>query len=132
MNLSDYINLTLVEIAKGAQQADKTYKEMGDGGIITATNMVINGIPHLKKIGVSEKHCTYKPIINVEFKVQVELEETEEVKGDIAGSIRVVSANKEERGSIISRTSHEISFSIPMTYPSEKKQTDTTSPSSQC
>lgn len=131
MNLSDYINLTLVEIAKGAQKADKSYKEMGNGGVVTTTNMSINGIPYLKKIGINEKHCTYRPIINVDFRIQVELQETEEVKGDVSGSIRVVSANKEERGSISSRTSHEISFSIPMTYPSEKRQIDIASPSSQ-
>lgn len=121
MILSEYINSVLVEIAKGAREADHAYKAMGAGGLLTETHTEISGIPHIKKIGVGEKHHIYKPIINVDFKVCIEVEEGEEVNGTIGSSLRVLAAYKEERGSVINRTSHQVSFSIPMLYPSEKK-----------
>lgn len=121
MKLSDYISLTLEEIAKGARKADHAYKAIGAGGVLAETSLEINGIPHIKKIGFSDKHNTYKPIINVDFKVSVEVEEGEEVNGAIGGSLKVIAANKEERGSVTNRTSHQVSFSIPVLYPSEKK-----------
>lgn len=44
MNLSDYINLTITEIADGTKKANATLKEMGNGGIIAnGTNFNLEG-----------------------------------------------------------------------------------------
>lgn len=35
MKLSDYINLTIEEVAKGAKKADATLKDLGNGSVLT-------------------------------------------------------------------------------------------------
>lgn len=84
MNLSDYISLTLSEIAEGVQKANEIYELMGDGNVLTETRMEISGIPYAYKN--SKSGVVRKPIINVGFHVGVELQESKE-KG---GSLKVV------------------------------------------
>lgn len=120
MNLSDYIQLTLEEIAKGMRAANETYKNMGAGGILTETGMQIEGIPYVKKVGLSEKHDKYKPIINVGFRVSVECEEAKAVDGKVSASIKVFSAGKEESGKELTRSLNEVTFSVPVLYPTER------------
>lgn len=123
MNLSDYIQLTLEEIAEGIKKADATYKSMGAGGVLAETGMYIEGIPYVKHKGISEKHDKYKPIINVGFKVSVIHEETKEIDGKMSASIKVFSAGKEESGREVTHSLNEVTFSVPLLYPSERSST---------
>ena len=45
MNLSDYINLTIEEVAKGAKKADATLKDLGNGSVLTkGTQLSLEGL----------------------------------------------------------------------------------------
>ena len=98
MTLSDYIQLTLEEIAKGSNKADATLKEMGKGCVLThGTTLNIEGMPY-----VSTKYrgsILNRPIINIAFRVNVELQETEESNGEIKGSLKVISGSIENNAS---------------------------------
>lgn len=125
MNLSDYINLTITEIADGAKKADATLKEIGNGCVLThGTTLDLNEVPH-----ISTKYMgkTYnRPIINIAFRVNLELQETEESNGEIKGSLKVISGNIGTGSSERTTTSAEVSFCVPVLLPYEQQQTGTT------
>lgn len=119
MNLSDYINLTLEEIAKGTQKADATLKEIGNGAVLTkGTQFSLEGLPHAS--GKSGGHIYNRPIINIAFRVNVELQETEESNGEVKGSLKVVSGNVGSANSEKTTRSTEVAFSIPVLLPFEQ------------
>lgn len=120
MKLSDYINLTLEEIAKGAQKATDTYLEMGKGCVLSETRMTIEGVPYVKHKGFNDKD-TYKPIIKVTFHVGVELEESMEGNSKMGGSLKVISAGVESLNKEGKRVVQEITFDIPVLLPSVQK-----------
>lgn len=126
MNLSDYINIALEEIARGIKKADATYKTMG-GRVLTETNSTIEGIPHIADM-VQRKAC-YRPISNIHFKVCVEMQETEDVQGEVRGTLKIVSASKTEHGQQRTTQLQELSFDVPVLLPSDQKQTDKDFPS---
>lgn len=115
MELSDYIKLTLYEIAEGIRKADKKYKEKG-GCVLTNTEMTINGIPHVRDCK-TESRDVFKPIIKVAFHVGVEVEESEESNNKLGSSIKVISANSESLSKDGKRSVHEVSFEIPLILP---------------
>lgn len=119
MNLSDYINLTIAEIADGAKKADATLKEMGNGSVLAkGTQLNLEGLSYVSgKVG---GHTYNRPIIDVAFRVNVELQETEESNGEIKGSLKVISGNMTTVGREKQTTSAEVSFGIPMLLPFEK------------
>lgn len=119
MNLSDYINLTITEIADGTKKANVTLKEMGNGCILSkGTTMNIEGLSHASgKVG---GHIYNRPIIDVAFRVNVELQETEENNGEVKGSLRVISGSMATVGMERQTTSAEVSFSVPMLLPYEQ------------
>lgn len=119
MNLSDYINLTIAEIADGAKKADVTLKEMGDGNILAkGTQLNLEGLSYVSgKVG---GHTYNRPIIDVAFRVNVELQETEESNGEIKGSLKVISGNMATAGTEKQTKSAEVSFSLPILLPYEK------------
>ena len=114
MNLSDYINLTLEEIARGIKKADATYKTMG-GRVLTETTSTLEGIPHAAEM-VNGKP-SYKPIVNVQFRVNVQMQESSEINGGLKGSIQVLSAGTETSTGSIETHSEELTFSIPIVLP---------------
>jgi hypothetical protein len=119
MNLSDYINLTITEIAAGSKKADTALKQMGNGGILAkATQFNLEGLSYAS--GKSGGHIYNRPIIDVAFRVNVELQETEESNGEIKGSLRVISGGITTVGTERQTTTAEVSFSIPMLLPYEK------------
>lgn len=120
MKLSDYINLTLVEIAKGAQKATDSYQEMGKGRVLAETNMLIDGIPFVRHQGRGD-HMTNKPIIKVTFHVGVELDESEESNSQLNESLKVISGSAAALNKEGIKAIQEITFDIPVLLPSEKK-----------
>ena len=119
MNLSDYINLTLTEIAKGAQKATDTYQSMGRGCVLAETQMVLEGIPHVRMCGRNQD--TNKPIIKVTFRVGLEIEESAESNGEINGSIKVLSASANSLSAESKKLVQEVTFDIPVLLPSVQK-----------
>lgn len=119
MNLSDYINLTITEIADGTKKANATLKEMGNGGIIAnGTHFNLEGLSYASgKVG---GHTYNRPIIDVAFRVNVELQETEESNGEVKGSLKVIAGSMATVGTEKQTRSAEVSFSIPMLLPYEK------------
>lgn len=119
MNLSDYINLTITEIADGTKKADATLKKMGNGAILASgTQLNLEGLSYASgKVG---GHTYNRPIIDVAFRVNVELQETEESNGEVKGSLRVIAGSMATVGTEKQTTSAEVSFSIPMLLPYEK------------
>lgn len=115
MNLSDYISLTLSEIAKGVQKANKPYARRDKELVLSETPLRIEGVPYVYWEDNTE--VTYKPIIKVAFRVGVEVEETKESNNQISGSLKVISANRESASKDEKRNIHEVSFEIPLVLP---------------
>jgi len=116
MNLSEFVKETLEEIAKGAAEANESYKGIsGEGRVNPSGHMQIEGFPYTKQ-GGSVNSIT-KPLIKVGFNLKVQLEEKEDVSGGIKGVLSVISANigasKENRETSV----QEISFEIPVVLP---------------
>lgn len=111
MNLSDYISLTLSEIAKGVQKANRPYAKKDKDFVLSETSFKIEGIPSIHLDG------EYKPIINVGFRVGIEVEESEKSKCKLGGSLKVVSANYKSSSTDGRRSLHEVSFELPLILP---------------
>ena len=111
MNLSDYISLTLNEIAEGVQKANKSYAGKGNDFVLSETAFKIDGIPSLHWNGV------YKPIVKVGFRVGVEIEEVKEKGGNLGGSLKVVALNADITKKDGAKSIHEITFEIPLIRP---------------
>lgn len=111
MNLSDYISLTLTEIAEGVRKVNEAYEEMGGGCVLTETEMEIEGIP------VAKRGYARRPIVSVGFRVGVEVEETKEKGGQFGGSLKVVSASTDVSKKDGAKSVHEITFQIPLVLP---------------
>ena len=116
MNLSDYINLTLNEIAEGVENAAKSYKKKGNGCVLSEIEEPIEGIPFVRICSLN-KRDTYKPIIKVAFRVGVEVEESAGVNSKTTGSLKVISANVESLSKDEKRSIHEVSFELPLILP---------------
>ena len=112
MNLSDYISLTLSEIAEGVQKANDDLGIRGGGRVLSEISQdVIGGVSYL--IERASGGYVKKPIINVAFRVGVELDESKERKNKVGGSLRVVSIDHETTKKGDKRCIHEVSFEIP-------------------
>lgn len=119
MKLSDYINLTIEEVAKGAKKADATLKDLGNGSVLTkGTQLSLEGLSFAS--GKTGGHIYNRPIINIAFRVNVELQETEESNGEVKGSLKVISGNVGTTSAERSTKSTEVSFSIPVLLPFER------------
>ena len=111
MELSDYISLTLTEIAKGVQKANEPYEESGREFVLSETSSKIEGIPSVYWSG------EYKPIINVGFRVGVEIEEAKEKGGSLGGSLKVVTLDADITKKDGTKSIHEITFQLPLILP---------------
>ena len=111
MNLSDYINLTLNEIIEGVEKTNEIYDIVGGGRILTGTLDDVGGMPYI--IERRDHVAIRKPIINVAFRVSVELKETKE-KG---GSLKVVAIDAGATKKDGAKSIHEITFQLPLILP---------------
>lgn len=51
MELSDYISLTLTEIAKGVKKANQSYEKKGNGQVLSGIQAPIEGISTVRICG---------------------------------------------------------------------------------
>lgn len=116
MNLSDYISLTLNEIAEGVKKADKHYKNKGNGYMLSEIQAPIEGIPVVRICG-QQGGDIRKPIIKVAFRVGVEVEESAGTNSKAGGSLKVISANVESLSKDETRSIHEVAFELPLILP---------------
>ena len=112
MNLSDYISLTLSEIAEGVRKANETYDEKGGGTVPTTTRMEIEGIPCATI--TTRSGAIKKPIVNVGFRVGVEVEETKEKGGKLDASLKVITLGAGISKKDGAKSIHEITFELPL------------------
>lgn len=115
MNLSDYISLTLNEITEGVKKANKSHKSIGCGRVLTEIQNDTNGIPFV--LEKDNGGFVKKPITNVAFRVSVELEESKGSNNKIGGSLKVVSIDHESTKKGEKRSTHEVSFELPLILP---------------
>lgn len=121
MKLDEFIKETLVEIANGAMMADSLYKEMGKGGVNPDGNFVLEGIPHILINTGSDKRMRSKPIVNVQFKLNIELKEEHSIQGKIGAILDVIAPSVSGNKGETKRDIQEITFSIPVVLPSSEK-----------
>lgn len=108
MELSDYISLTLTEIAKGVKKANES---KGDGSVLVSTPNDVNGIPYTW--GKEQGNLIRRPIIRVGFRVGLELDESEKSNNKIGGSLKVISVGHESMTIDDKKSVHEVSFELP-------------------
>lgn len=118
MNLSDYINLTIEEIALGSKKAGATLKQMGNGAVLAkGTECDLQGLIYAS--GKANGRIYNRPIINVAFRVNVDLQEATESNGEVRGSLKVLSGTMGKIKSEETTNSKEVSFTIPILLPFE-------------
>lgn len=119
MNLSDYISLTIEEIALGSKKAGTTLRQMGNGAVLAhGTEFSLEGLIYAS--GKANGRIYNRPIINVAFRVAVELQETTESNGEVKGSLKVLSGGIGKTKSEENVNFKEVSFAIPILLPFEK------------
>lgn len=119
MELSDYINLTLSEIALGSKKAGATLKQMGNGAVLAkGTEFGLEGMTYASGKVAGRQYN--RPIVNVAFRVNVELQETSESNGEVKGSLKVLSGNIGAIKSDALTSLKEVSFTIPILLPFEQ------------
>ena len=119
MELSDYISLTLSEIAKGVQKATGDYEKLGGGQVLSGIQAPIDGMPTIRICG-QKGGDIYKPIIKVAFRVGVQVESSEKSNNKLKGSLQVISAGHESLSKDEKRNTHEVSFELPLLLPQKK------------
>ena len=118
MELKDFIKETLLQIASGARLADDEYRKLGNGGVNPEGKFHLEGIPHILCPGVNDKHDISKPVVSVQFKLNVQIEEKTQIEGKIGGILNVISASFGGSKEETNKSVQEISFSIPVALPS--------------
>lgn len=88
MELKDFIKETLLQIASGARLADDEYRKLGNGGVNPEGKFHLEGIPHILCPGVNDKHDISKPVVSVQFKLNVQIEEKTQIEGKIGGILK--------------------------------------------
>jgi|GEM_PF-1378965 hypothetical protein len=117
VNLSDFVKTTIVEIAKGLQEARDELKELG---------VLVN--PHLNKEGVipaRELDLTYRQVQNISFDLMVSAENTGSTESQSAMGIgmKVISliglgadVSQKESDLLKNNSVNRISFSVPISF----------------
>lgn len=115
MNLSEFIKETLIEIAKGANDADSAYREMGRGRVNPRGRYHFEGLASMSS--GEGRLARSAPVTSVNFNLKVELEEKNEVSGGIGAMLKVISTNLAASKGKNEISVQEISFSVPVVLP---------------
>ena len=97
---------------------DDEYRKLGNGGVNPEGKFHLEGIPHILCPGVNDKHDISKPVVSVQFKLNVQIEEKTQIEGKIGGILNVISASFGGSKEDTNKSVQEISFSIPVALPS--------------
>ena len=119
MELKEFISDVLVQIAEGVKDANCRYKEFG-GAVNPRGNFKIEGMPYILKASKIPNNSISMPLIPVQFKTHVQLEEKAETKG--VGSCNIIKIISASIGSSVGESMasvQEVAFSVPILLPSE-------------
>ena len=125
MKLSEFIKETLLEVAKGAMEADAMYREMGKGCVNPRGKYNFEGIASMTS--GEGRLARSVPVASVNFNLKIELEEKNEVSGGIGAMLKVISTNLAASKGKNETSVQEISFSVPVVLPCGDKQNHTPS-----
>lgn len=114
MQLDEFIKETLLQIARGVQEADKELSAAGSQAkIVPIGNYDYQGIPAMiPRVNTNIKSGV--PVSLVEFRVKVEIDSSEETATKVGGNIKVISADKDVRTQEREGQLQEVSFCVPM------------------
>ena len=114
MRLDEFIKETLLQIAKGVQEADEELKNTtASARVVPMGSYDYQGIPAVvPRVNTNIKPSL--PVSLVEFRVKVETSSNEEEATKIGGNIKVISADKDVRTKDQESQVHEISFCVPL------------------
>lgn len=115
MKLDEFIKEALVEIANGAKLADDELCKMNKAGVNPEGKFEIRNHPCIVQDGLT------KPIISVNFKLHVQLEESVKCGGKLGAILNVISASYSSTKETSNVSVQEISFSMPVVLPSRPK-----------
>lgn len=114
MRLDEFIKETLLQIAKGVQEADEELKNTtASARVVPMGSYDYQGIPAVAP-RVNTNIKSSMPVSLVEFRVKVETSSNEEAATKIGGNIKVISADKDMRTKDQESQVHEISFCVPL------------------
>ena len=104
MNLSEFVEASLVEIIKGVEQAIKKTRRENHTAVVSPSN----------------EHANYSDIREINFDIAVTVQEENTTKG--SSGIKIFSANLGMSGEIGSTNTQisRMTFSIPIAWPSVK------------
>ena len=114
MRLDEFVKETILQIAKGVQDANNELKNAESlARVVPMGNYDYQGIPAvIPKANPSIKSSM--PVSLVEFHVKVETTSDTEEATKIGGNIKVISADKDARTKDRESQTHEISFCVPV------------------
>lgn len=114
MRLDEFIKETLLQIAKGVQEADEELKNSNSSArVVPMGSYDYQGIPAVApRVNTNIKSSL--PVSLVEFRVKVETTSDNEEATKIGGNIKVISADKDVRTKDQESQVHEISFCVPL------------------
>lgn len=114
MRLDEFIKETLLQIAKGVQEADEELKNTtASARVVPMGSYDYQGIPAVAP-RVNTNIKSSMPVSLVEFRVKVETSSNEEAATKIGGNIKVISTDKDVRTKDQESQVHEISFCVPL------------------
>lgn len=114
MRLDEFVKETILQIAKGVQDADKELSAAGSQAkIVPMGNYDYQGIPAMNPRANTNIKSGI-PVSLVEFRVKVEIDTSEETATKVGGNIKVISADKDVRTQEREGRLQEVSFCVPM------------------
>ena len=112
MKLDEFIKEALVEIANGARMADDELCKMNKAGVNPEGRFEIRNHPCIVQNGLT------KPVVSVNFKLHVQLEENMKSGGKLGAILNVISASYSSTKETSNVSVQEISVSMPIVLPS--------------
>lgn len=114
MRLDEFVKETILQIAKGVQEADEELKNSSSSArVVPMGSYDYQGIPAVApRVNTNIKSSL--PVSLVEFRVKVETTSDTEEATKIGGNIKVISADKDVRTKDQESQVHEISFCVPL------------------
>ena len=114
MQLDEFVKETILQIAKGVQDANNELKNTESlARVVPMGNYDYQGIPAVTP-KVTPNIKSSMPVSLVEFRVKVETTSDTEEATKIGGNIKVISADKDVRTKDQESQVHEISFCVPL------------------
>jgi hypothetical protein len=127
MELQDFIKNTLVQIARGIENAATELK--GSKAIVNPRNVRTGGVQDEHIYGyLNTNKKFFKVVQKIEFDVAVTAEKTKETKGGMGISVGSIAVGTQGRSENAGSTVSRIRFSVPIVLPMEDAPHDKQDP----